>query len=45
METVTANLGPGLSPAAARALCEAAARDLLPAGYQLGWLQDLPAAE
>jgi multidrug efflux pump subunit AcrB len=45
MALVTANLGPGLTPAEARALCEATARDLLPAGYHLSWLQELPAAK
>jgi hypothetical protein len=38
-------LGPGLTPAAARALCEALANEVLPAGYRLSWLQELPAAK
>jgi multidrug efflux pump subunit AcrB len=42
METVTANLGPGLSPAAARALCDHLAAEVLPAGYRLDWLRELP---
>jgi RNA polymerase sigma factor (sigma-70 family) len=45
MVTVTANLGPGLSPAAARALCEGIAAEVLPAGYRLVWLRELPRAE
>ncbi len=45
MATVTANLAPGVSPAAARALCEALAAEVLPTGYRLNWLHDLPTAE
>ncbi len=44
MATVTANLAPGVSAAAARAACAAAAAKVLPAGYRLSWLRELPDA-
>ncbi|MFO0968247.1 MAG: efflux RND transporter permease subunit [Gemmataceae bacterium] len=38
MITLTANPAPGVSATEARALCEAAARDVLRKGHRLGWL-------
>jgi multidrug efflux pump subunit AcrB len=40
---VTANLGPDVSPAQARALCEAVAEEVLPRGYRLSWMNGPPA--
>ena len=42
MAAITANLTPGTSPAEARALCERLAADVLPAGYRLRWLREMP---
>ena len=42
MIAITANLVPGISPAEARTLCEKLAADVLPAGYRLKWLREMP---
>ena len=40
MIAVTANLAPGVSAAEARTFCATAAREELPVGFDLGWLDD-----
>lgn len=45
MVMVTANLRPGVTAAEARALCEATAREVLPVGYQIGWLHEPPSTK